>query len=108
MRLVISKLSQLLVLVVIFAPTTYGAVPLIMNYQGRLTDSAGGPINDTLDITFKIYIDPTTPTPKWTEVHPSVPIEVEIIELKLASISPFPVDLFDNDELWLGITIGPG
>lgn len=78
-----------------------------MNYQGKITDSAGAPLNDTLDIIFKIYIDPTTPVPLWTETHPAVKIEVEIIELKLASISPFPVDLFDNDELWLGVTIGP-
>ena len=106
MRSLITALGLLIVLAVVSAPKTYSAVPLLMNYQGKITDSTGSPINDTLDVTFKIYVDSVTTSSEWVEIHNSVPIELELIELKLGSITPFPADLFNNDELWLGITLG--
>ena len=90
-----------------FACTSlFAAVPSTISFQARVTDSAGNAINDTVDVTLKIYNDPFTPTEEWSELHPAVPIQTELVQLELSSVSPFPVGLFDNDELWLGITLG--
>jgi len=35
------------------------AIPQLINYQGKLTDAAGNPLNTTVDMTFNIY-DGTT------------------------------------------------
>lgn len=94
------------ILLVIASATSFAAVPGEINFQARVTDSLGNPINDTVDITLKIYDDPFAPTELWSETHLSIPlVDIEIVELKLSSVSPFPVDLWDNDDLWMGITV---
>ncbi|HMY21753.1 MAG TPA: collagen-like protein, partial [Polyangium sp.] len=39
------------------AVETFAAVPQTITNQGRLFDSAGVPINETIEVTFSIYDD---------------------------------------------------
>ena len=43
------------------------AVPNLINYQGRLTDHAGNPVNGTVQIQFAIYGVATGGTALWSE-----------------------------------------
>jgi len=47
-----------------FLDSSYAAVPHLINYQGKLTDSAGKPVVDnTYTVTFKIYDNSAGNTP---------------------------------------------
>ncbi len=41
--------------VVFPAVSSADSVPPLINYQGRLTDHAGAPVNDTIEMTFSLY-----------------------------------------------------
>ncbi len=79
-----------------------------MPYQGRLTDAAGVPVNNTapgFPMTFALYTQETGSAPVWSEHHPGVPVSDGLFNVYLGSITPLDSVLFDDD-LWLGVTIG--
>jgi len=79
-----------------------------VNYQGYLTDSSGSPVNDTLDMVFRLYDtqDAGIDAALWTEPQ-SVEVENGLFSVLLGSVSPLPLPLFTrHDNLWLGITAG--
>ncbi len=43
--------------------------PNKMNFQGRLTDASGNPLNGTYDMQFKLYDAATSGTLKWAETR---------------------------------------
>jgi hypothetical protein len=78
-----------------------------ISYQGRLADSGGTPVNDTVGMTFRIYNAATGGSPLWTETYPAVQISDGLFHVLLGSTTPLPQSLFsDNDTLYLGITVG--
>ena len=44
-------------------------------YQGFLYESSGMPLNSTVNLTFKLYADTTSPTPLWEETIPNVSVQ---------------------------------
>ena len=43
-------------------------IPRMLSYQGKLTDSLGNPVMDTLyAVRFRLYAEPTGGTPFWEE-----------------------------------------
>ncbi len=53
---------------VILMSISASAVPLIVQYQGKVTDPGGGPITDpALSMTFSIYAVETSGSPLWEE-----------------------------------------
>jgi hypothetical protein len=44
-------------------------------YQGFLYDNAGAPLNASVSITFKLYVDSTSPTSLWEETIPNVSVQ---------------------------------
>ncbi len=82
------------------------AIPNEMNYQGKLTNDIGVGINDTLDMTFRIYDDPTAGTLLWTEAHADpndVPIVKGLFDVVLGSITA--LDLGFDMDYWLEIEV---
>jgi hypothetical protein len=79
--------------------------PMVINYQGYLTDSSGNPINDTLEMTFLIYDTAEGGTPLWQETHPSVTVTDGLFNVLLGSIDPNYVSYLSG-ETYLGIKIG--
>lgn len=54
--------------VVAFGMSAYGGpVPQRINYQGTLSNKAGGPANGSFNMTFRIYSTATGTTPLWSE-----------------------------------------
>jgi len=90
------------------AQTGYGTESFTINYQGRLADINGNPIDNTspgIDMTFSLYITDTAGTPLWNETHFNVPVSQGLFSVRLGSINPLTPDLPEGD-LWLGIQVG--
>jgi microcystin-dependent protein len=77
-----------------------------INYQGYLTDSSGNPVNDTLDMVFRLYSVESGGSHLWTETQ-SVEVQDGLFSVLLGSVEPLSQSLFvQNDNLWLGIAVG--
>ena len=83
----------------------YAAVPKLLNYQGKLLDSSGVGINDTLTITFKLYDAATGGNLLWQETINDVEILKGLFSVELGASDGFDTLSFAQ-EYWLEITIG--
>lgn len=83
-------------------------IPRLVNYQGRLLNSTGVPIKDTLGITFVLYRDAGGANQLWTETHNSVPILEGLFHVLLGTYQPLPQSVFHSDEVWLGVRVEGG
>jgi hypothetical protein len=99
---------MVLVPVLILASSGSAAVPQLINYQGRLTNSAGGPLDTTVALTFTIYGDSLGASTLWTEVHPSVTVADGLFQVILGSVSSLAQNIFDGNTRWLSVRIGAG
>jgi len=88
-----------------FVSVVFATVPGTINYQGYLTDSAGVPIDATESITFTIYATASAGTSLWSETE-SVSIVNGIFSNNLGDTVAFPVDLFNGQDLYIGVTVG--
>lgn len=90
----------------LIVPVIALAVPGMVNYQGKLTNSDGTPVDDgTYNIQFSIYNVSTGGTALWTESQ-SVIVTNGIYNVKLGSLTPIPTDILDNSSLYLGVKVG--
>ena len=103
------KLKGLIRVVMLLFPfgmtAVYGQSPL-MNYQGKVANSDGTPLDGTVSIQFSMYDHETEGTALWSEVHSAVIIQNGIMNVLLGSINPLPAHLFDGSDRWLGLQIG--
>ena len=87
--------------------TTYAAVPRLLDYQGRLTDSAGKPLEGTYNLTFRIFDQETAGNLLWEETHSGVVIQKGVFGVLLGSITnfdlafdkPYFLEIKVNDEV---------
>jgi hypothetical protein len=83
-----------LMLVLLVCSISLADVPQLLNYQGRLTDTIGDPLNGSFSIQFLIYNDLTSGSVVWSETHPSVDVTDGVYQVLLGSVTPFSQDLF--------------
>ncbi len=76
----------------------------VINYQGRLTNPNGNPINGVYKIVFKVYEQETGGSALWMENYNAVPVSSGFFSVKLGSITSLTSVDFSKD-LWLGITV---
>ncbi len=79
-----------------------------INYQGRLADSGGNPINNTnpgIGMTFALYAQESGGSPVWTETHANVPVSNGLFSVRLGSVNALSTDVLTGDR-WLGIQAG--
>ena len=82
------------------------AAPLLINYQGRLIDTAGNPLIVTNQpITFRIYDALTGGNLQWTE-NQSITPDNGIFNVSLGSVSSLPAPVFSSDDRYLEVQIG--
>jgi len=74
-------------LVYLPSSVVYANVPHLLNYQGRLTDSGGAPLNGTYALTFRIYDAETAGTMLWEETQSGVVIQKGIFSILLGSVT---------------------
>jgi hypothetical protein len=77
------------------------AVTSGINYQGRLTDSAGEPLSGTYTMTFRLYEVASGGSALDTDTH-----SVEVTDGLFNTEIDFDQEHFDGRGLWLGITVG--
>ena len=84
----------------------YAEVPELMNYQGRLANNLGQPLDTTVSMTFTVYDDSTGGTAIWTETHPTVVVTEGGFNILLGEYSAVPGTEFVDPDRWLGIAVG--
>lgn len=83
------------------------AVPTTIDFQGRLHDSGGNPVNATLNITFAIYDVEAGGVPFWAETHTAVDVLDGLFQVTLGTYTPVDPSFFAaSDSRWLGIQVG--
>lgn len=80
------------------------AVPGEINYQGKLTDDTGAPLDGVYLMNFYLYDLETGGTDLWNEQQ-SVTLTDGIFNVRLGSQTSFVGDEFDNADLFLEIEI---
>jgi len=82
------------------------AVPKMLGYQGYLTDTLGSPIDDSLDMTFRILDAVTGGIELWNENQINVPVEQGNFSLLLGSVNNIPDTVFtQGTDRWLEMII---
>lgn len=91
-----------------------GSIPFKMGYQGYLTDDAGGPLTDVVQMTFALYPDGSTTNELWSEIHPAVEVTDGLFEVELGGAgNPIPDSAIHvctypacYGVVFLGVTVG--
>ncbi len=79
-----------------------------INFQGKLVDADGVNVTDgnyTMDFT--LYDAASAGTNVWTEEQ-TVAVADGIFRVTLGTVTPFDADVFDNDNLFMGIQVSNG
>ncbi|MFH1374406.1 MAG: dockerin type I domain-containing protein [bacterium] len=106
MTRVITLTTTLIVAAMVMATPVVAGVPQTINYQGQLTNSSGDPLDTTVSMDFTIYIDSTSGTSKWSELHTSVTVVSGIFSVLLGATYPIDDSVFNQPNRWLGIKVG--
>ncbi|MCK5033035.1 MAG: hypothetical protein KAS18_05355, partial [Calditrichia bacterium] len=85
-----------LIFVLLLCSIVSADVPQLLNYQGRLTDTNGDPLNGSYSIQFLIYDVLTGGSDVWQETHSSVNITDGVYQVLMGSVNPFTPDLFSS------------
>lgn len=104
-KTIISFLTLLLLI-----PCTNGTaqVPQLMNYQGRLTDNNGAPLDTVVNLTFTLYQDQGGSNSLWTETQSSITVADGLFSVLLGSVTSIPSSVFDGTVRYLGVQMDGG
>jgi len=95
-------MRRALVLLCIVSIAIIAAVPRVLNYQGKLLDSSGVGVNDTLSLTFRIYTTETGGSPIWEQTISDVVVKQGLFSVEL---SGFPDTVDFSVPYWLEVVI---
>lgn len=71
----------------------------LINYQGRLTDAEGNPLDGAYTVNFQMVDQGGSGLPNgspWSETHNGVAVQQGLFNLQLGSITAFPAGLFEG------------
>jgi hypothetical protein len=80
-------------------------VPNLIDFNGRLTDSSGNAVDQTVNITFKLYDAESGGTALWTETQ-TVNVTDGLFNVQLGSVTTLNESNFSSSERWIGISVG--
>jgi hypothetical protein len=98
--------TTLTIMVLVLAPLATADVPHMINYQGRLTDSGGNPVDTVVEMTFSICIDSAGFVCIWAETHDSIAVVNGLFNVKLGADSALTDEVFAGNNLWMHIKVG--
>ena len=96
------KISLIIVFALLLLLALFAQVPRTMNYQGKLTNSAGVALNGTDTIAFFIYDTSEAGTALWGETL-SVNIVNGLFEVQLGNTHPINLDF--SEPYWMELSI---
>lgn len=82
------------------------AVPLVIPYQGRLTNAAGTPIDGNQSILFGLFAASSGGAAVWSETQATVTVSNGLFSVDLGSVTPIPASIFTGGDLFLEIKVG--
>lgn len=83
------------------------AIPRMLSFQGRLTDTLGIPVPDTThSVAFRLYPVPTGGSPFWSETR-SVRTRAGLFSLLLGEVTPVSA-VPDGGALYVGMAVAGG
>jgi len=88
------------------APNAQSSVPIVIPYQGKLSDSVGTPINSSVNITFRFYAVASGGSAIWTETHSNVTVSNGLFRVMLGSVTAIPATVWSNNPLYVGVQVG--
>lgn len=109
-----NKLGTTIISLILLAGLLCSAIganiaPSLVNYQARLTNPGGTPLNGNYTLVFTLYDAPTGGNIIWQETHSSVAVSDGFLSVLLGS-GTIPVPLsdvaFGTDSRYLGVKIG--
>jgi hypothetical protein len=101
-------LIMLLFLCTIAIQAVYADVPRTINYQGRLTDTAGNPVADGLySVAIRMYdaVDALEGASVWSDTY-SVQTKNGYLNVVLGSNPSFPINNSFSKPYWIGLKVG--
>ena len=102
-----AALAASLMVLTLAANPARAAVPELVNFQGKLTDSAGTPITASVPMVFKFYTTADSATPVWSETQDVTPDLTGLYSVLLGSATPFSAySISFSTAYWLGVTVG--
>ncbi len=102
------ELQRILMMVgvlVFCSPVFARSIPNLIDFQGRLADSDGVPLDTTVAITFAVYDDSTGGVALWSENQNPVYVQSGLFHVLLGSVTAIPDTLFQEAERWIGINV---
>ncbi|MFA5028035.1 MAG: hypothetical protein WC713_09160, partial [Candidatus Methylomirabilota bacterium] len=88
-------LMPLLLLPLLAGAETPSQIPLLINYQGYLTTTAGQPVTVPTTLTLRLYATLEGGEAVWEETHASVAVINGVFAVMLGSVTPLSVTIFD-------------
>ena len=82
------------------------AVPQLIDYQGKLTDASGNPIDGATAMVFRIFNHATSGSLLWIETQTVVNVESGLFHVNLGEASPISESLFNTSPRYLSIQMG--
>jgi len=80
--------------------------PRLLNYQGYLTDTLGNPVNDSVDVIFRICDAASSGNVLWSELQMETPVLKGVFNVLLGSVTSIPDTVFTGSaNRWLEIRI---
>ena len=117
-RHIVPNIGTLLLVAVLILTQQVWAEPLLgtanvpgpsantVNYQGRLADDAGTPLDGSYGMSFALYDAPTNGNLVWgPEAHDAVPVTDGLFSVGLGSVTPIPTSTWNGD-VYLEVTVG--
>ncbi|MCD4817632.1 MAG: hypothetical protein K8S23_02945 [Candidatus Cloacimonetes bacterium] len=97
------KKLLLVLTITLFVSVLLADVPALIDYQGRLTNNTGAPLNGNVTIEFKIYSVATVGTALWTETQ-TVSVNEGWFQVSLGAVTVLNLT-FEDATHWLGINV---
>lgn len=82
-------------------------LPYKVNFQGKLLDSSGSPIDGPVQLILRLYNDPSTPvgSAPYIETQNNVPVSNGVFSIQIGSAATLTPDLFTGASVYLGVQV---
>lgn len=88
----------------LFSVSIFGAnLPLLITYQGMLTNDSGSPLSGSYNLIFRIYDDTTGGNLKWSEAQNGIQVEDGLFSVTLGEVTS--LDLPFDQSYWLEVQV---
>jgi len=93
-------------LLIVLCSVSFAQVPQLINYQGKLTNASGAPLNGNYQMIFTIYDADVGGNVLWADTQVAVTVDKGVFNVLLGSVHSIPYSIFDGSIRYLGVKVG--